>query len=454
MVAARHGAWVGWTGHPDTQAHAVERDDLRLHPIALSRQEVDDYHRGQCASTLSPLYHNRVEPPTFRKRWRDAYREVNQRFAKATADIAAPGGVAWIHDYHLQLVPGQLRRLRPDLLIGFFLHQPFPPAELFLQLPTRTEIISGLLGADLVGFQQPQAAATFLNLANRLLGLPVNDGVVMAGGRRVAVGTFPVPIDAAEVQSLATDPHVQAQAADIRTSLNTPHTIFLAVSRLDEADGIEQRLDAYAELLASQQFDPTHTVLIEVTEPTDADTSRRERLRARIDRRVGQINGDHARVGHPVVHYTHRHLALPERVVLYLAADVMLATPLTAGATLPAQEFLAARTDDAGQLVLSELAATDLDGAIMVNPYDPEALGDAMLAAAADARHTPAALKATRERLRSDSVEQWAGQFLHALGTSVATSTRQQHVHAKLLPVPAAQTQPFIHAAPSTAGRP
>jgi len=422
VVGARRGAWVGWSGLADTPLDPFPVGDLWLHPVPLSQREVDGHYRGYCASGLTPLYHGSVEPPVFADPWHETYREVNARFAAAVAEIAAPGGVAWVHDYHLQLVPARLRRLRPDLLVGFFLHSPFPPAELFLRLPMRSEIMAGLLGADLIGFQHRRSAENFLEAA-RHLGLSTGDDVVDLDDHRVKVGVFPVSINAAEVKDLANDPGVQARAAALRRRLKHPRTMFLAVSRLDPAEGIEQRLSAYAELLAEGRLDPAETVLVQVAEP-DGDGGCHETLRHRVDRKVAEINGLYSRVGHAVVHYVHRELDRAERVALYLAADVMLATPLRGGMTLSAKEFVAARPDDSGHLVLSEFtgAAADLPEAIIVNPYDREGLKQAMLSAVAE-EHGVKAMQAMRERMHGEDAERWAGSFLAVLGSCAASQT-------------------------------
>src|SRR5690606_12372118 len=156
--------------------------------------------------------HDVVAPPVYSRVFWDAYRAVNERFARAAADVADPGAVIWIQDYHLQLVPMILRRLRPDLKIGFFLHIPFPPIELFSQLPWRSEIVEGLLGADLVGFQRPGGASNFLRLCRRLLGLHTHRNEIYVDGRTMRVDAFPISVDFAEFDQLARDPRVQDRA--------------------------------------------------------------------------------------------------------------------------------------------------------------------------------------------------------------------------------------------------
>ena len=153
-----------------------------------------------------------MEQPEYHRRWWDAYQRVNQRFAEATAEVAEQGAVVWVQDYHLQLVPALLRELRPDLRIGFFLHVPFPPPELFMQLPRRAELLRGILGADLVGFQRSQAAHNFAQLVAKVLEVPATDRRIAVEGRVVRVGAFPVSIDTAEMAALATRPDVADRA--------------------------------------------------------------------------------------------------------------------------------------------------------------------------------------------------------------------------------------------------
>ena len=176
--------------------------------MPLSAQEVEDYYEGFSNGTLWPLYHDVVAPPAFHRHWWQAYVKVNERFAEAVAEVAAQGATVWVQDYQLQLLPAMLRELRPDLRIGFFLHIPFPPTELFMQLPWRRRIIEGLLGADLVGFHTPGGARNFRLLAARLTGAQAGPGrnEVTFEGRVVKLGAFPISIDSKALDELAAEP--------------------------------------------------------------------------------------------------------------------------------------------------------------------------------------------------------------------------------------------------------
>lgn len=420
-VAAREGAWIGFSGTPGHPAPAMPFADLWLHPVPLGRRDLDDYYHGHCGATLRPLYHDCGEPAQFRRQWGDAYREINHRFALNAANLARRGATVWVHDYHLQLVPGYLRRVRPDLRIGFMLHVPFPSMERFWQQPIRTRMLQGLLGADLVAFQQPRSAANFLELAGEMTGLRRGEQILRADGRRVAVDTFPTSVDVAAIERLAADPAVRERARSLRQSLGNPRTVLLSTGALDHSDGVERRLEAFAQLLAEGRVDPADTVLVHVTacgEETLVPAAQRDR----VDRQVAQINGLYSRVGHPVVHYVRHELDQAELVALYLAADVMLALPLRQGMTLAAKEFVAARLDHTGRLVLSEFtgAVADLPEAIVVNPYDSEAVRNAICRAVSECELPDRAMAVMRRRLHDRDAGRWAQGFLTALDAATA----------------------------------
>ncbi|MGI5245254.1 alpha,alpha-trehalose-phosphate synthase (UDP-forming) [Dactylosporangium sp. CA-139066] len=426
-VRQSRGAWVGWTGAPDDDPGQFELDGVHLRPVPLSAEEVDQYYEGQSNSTIWPLFHDAVEQPVHRRTWRVTYEAVNRRFAEATAELAAEGATVWVHDYQLLLVPRMLREARPDLRIGFFLHIPFPPVELFMQLPRRADLLRGLLGADLVGFQQSLAADNFLQLAARLLGLEPEGERVEYEGRTVTARAFPISIDMSEIDRLAADPGVQAEARRLRRELGGDRRLFLGVDRLDYTKGIEQRIEAYGELLAAGAVSNDEAVLVQVATPSRLRVAQYQQLRERVEREVGRINGEHGDVGKAPVHYLFQSRTREELVALYLAADVMLVTPLRDGMNLVAKEYVAARRDEQGALVLSEFtgAAAELDGAFVVNPYDVDDLERGMAAALrADPADLAARMRRMRSHVREHDVDRWAREFLDVLGGPVSSLSR------------------------------
>lgn len=427
FLRSRHGAWVGWPGIADADVEEFSDEGMLLHPVRLSSQEVQDYYEGFSNGTLWPLYHDVVVAPSFERSWWDSYVKVNQRFADACANIAADGATVWVQDYQLQLVPAMLRDQRPDLRIGFFLHIPFPPVELFMQLPWRTEIIRGLLGADLVGFHLPGGAQNFLWLARRLVGLEpsraavgvrTRPGLVQFGDRTVRVGAFPISIDAAGLDMISRRKDTMARARQIRADLGNPKKIMLGVDRLDYTKGIDVRLRALGELLEENRLDPADVVMVQLATPSRERVEHYRQMRGSIEGQVGRINGEFARVGHPVIHYLHQSVGRDELVAFFSAADVMVVTPVRDGMNLVCKEYVASRHDLGGALVLSEFAgaAAELTSALLVNPHDLDGVKNALLTALTmDPAEGRRRMRALRRQVLTHDVDRWARSFLGAL---------------------------------------
>ena len=410
--------WVGWGGRVGPAPALPDIGSLRLRPVPLAESELRGYYEGFANTTLWPLYHDAVEQPVFDRGWWETYRTVNRRFAEAAAEVAEPGAAVWVQDYHLQLVPQLLRELRPDLLIGFFMHVPFPPPELFMQLPRRVELMRGMLGADLVGFQRPQAAHNVAQLAAKLLGADGADDAILLDGRVVRTGAFPVSIDVAEMRALSARPSVMSQAKQVRHDLGAHKRVLLSVDRLDYTKGIEHRLTAYSELLRDGRVKVRDTVMVQVAVPSRERVESYRGLRDRIEREVGRINGEYGRVGEPAIHYLNQSFDRADLAALYQLADVMVVTPLRDGMNLVAKEFVAARADDTGALVLSEFAgaAAELEDAFLVNPHDVDGLKETLLRAMdADPADLARRMAAMRKHLTSHDILAWAREYLTVL---------------------------------------
>ncbi len=430
LLRKQRGAWIGWPGVPDSDEEPIVQEGLRLFPVRLSAEDVAEYYEGFSNATLWPLYHDVIVKPEYRREWWERYVDVNRRFAEATSKAAAPGATVWVQDYQLQLVPKMLRMLRPDLTIGFFLHIPFPPVELFMQMPWRTEIIEGLLGADLVGFHLPGGAQNFLILARRLVGANTSRGTVgvrsrfgevQVGFRTVKVGAFPISIDSAELDAKARDRGIRQRAKQIRSELGNPRKIMLGVDRLDYTKGIDVRLKAFTDLLADKRADRTDTVLVQLATPSRERVESYIEMREDIERQVGHINGEYGEVGRPVVHYLHRPVPRDELIAFFVAADIMLVTPLRDGMNLVAKEYVACRSDLGGALVLSEFtgAAAELRQAYLCNPHHTdgvkEAIEQALTQTPEEGRRR---MRALRRQVLAHDVDRWARSFLDALATA------------------------------------
>jgi len=429
VMQSREAAWVGWAGEPGPAPEPFREDRLYLRPVSLTPVEIQEYYEGFSNDTLWPIYHDVIVPATFHRTWWNTYRTVNHRFAQAVAEVAAPGATVWVHDYQLQLVPAMVRALRPDVRIGWFDHIPFPPVELFAQLPWRKELVQGLLGADFLGFQRTADVSNFLRVCRRLLGdSTTHDTVTFTppGGdtsvqRTVRAGAIPISVDFKGLDALARSPEVIARAAEIRASLGNPEILMLGVDRLDYTKGFKQRLKAYEELLQDKAIvSPTVTLML-VALPSREHIDAYRVLREEVEATVGRINGEYSALGSTAVHYLHQFYPRAEMAAMFLAADVMLVTPLRDGMNLVAKEYVACRHDLGGTLVLSEFtgAWNELHEAFTCNPHDIEGLKQTiMLAITTPGDDRRRRMKALRRRVADHDVQRWATRYLESLASA------------------------------------
>jgi trehalose 6-phosphate synthase len=428
MMTKTDGAWVGWHGAPDEALEPFSHGGMDLIPVDLSTDDVELYYEGFSNATLWPLYHDVIAPPEFHRTWWDNYRRVNQRFADAVVQHAEQGATVWVQDYQLQLVPSMLRQARPDLRIGFFNHIPFPPPEIFAQLPWRQAIIEGLLGADLVGFQRPSDAANFMRSARRFIGASVKQQQVHVKGpdgritHIARAQAFPISIAVDQISELAERPDIIERARQIRQDLGNPKTILLGVDRLDYTKGIPHRLKAFEELLKEGRLTVEDATLIQVASPSRERVRQYRLLREEIEGTVGHINGSYDTMQNTAVRYLHHSYPIEEMVALYLAADVMLVTALRDGMNLVAKEYVTARTNNTGALVLSEFtgAADQLKQALLMNPHDIDGLKNTIMRAV----HLPPnesrrRMKSMRKQILDHDVDHWSAEFLSALAETV-----------------------------------
>jgi len=417
------GLWIGWPGDtsrlsPDGLAQ-MERElsDLHCVPIQLSASEVARYYEGFSNEVLWPLFHFLLDRiPSGARDW-ESYRKVNERFADLVASHYQEGDLVWVHDYQLTLVPGFLRRRLPRAKIGFFLHIPFPPTDVFRVLPWREQVLEGMLGADLVGFHTYGFLRHFAKSVVRTLGSGFDIDRIHHRGRSVSLGVFPISIDYQAYQALAREPEVEAQAEQLRAQ-SSGQRVLLGIDRLDYTKGIGRRLLAIERLLEREPHLRGKVRFIQVAVPSRDKVEAYARFRREIEELVGRINGAYGTPSWVPIHYMYR--ACSERTVaaLYRVADVMLVTPLRDGMNLVAKEFVAARVDGDGVLVLSEFAGAfaELGEALSVNPNDIDGMASAIkqaLSMPEDERRTRMA--ALRARVERHDVHRWAGSFLSTL---------------------------------------
>jgi trehalose 6-phosphate synthase len=412
------GAWAGWTGSSGPAPDPFDHDGIAHLPVPISRTQLSSFYDGFCNGTIWPLYHGAIREPEYHRRWWRPYVTVNRRFAELTAESAAQGASVWVHDYQLQLVPALLREMRPDLRIGFFLHIPFPPEELFGRLPWRRQMLEGLLGADVIGFQTQLDAQNFLRLARRYADARVDSGQLQIHGRTVSVDSFPVSTDFDHYSQIASDPKVVKRAVQLHHQVGQGRKIILGVDRLDYTKGIDLRLRAFHELLLRRPEAVRECVLVQLAVPSRGRVSEYRELRSQVEELVGQINGEFGEVGLTPVQYMHRELPFDELIALYRAAEVMMVTPLADGMNLVAKEYVATRFDNSGVLILSEFAgaAEELKSALQVNPHDVDGLAETIdMSLSLPEKEATRRMSRMRDVLSDHTVYDWADSFIAAL---------------------------------------
>lgn len=419
ILQQTRGSWVGWSGIADQRFDPFTHSDINQVPVPLTRVEYEDFYVGFCNGTLWPLYHDSVRAPQFHRHWWRPYEAVNRRFAETAAETLDPDDVAWVQDYQLQLVPQMIRDLAPVHRIGFYLHIPFPPVELFAKLPWRRQVLEGLLGADVLAFQSRSSRTNFSVAARRLAGATGSSSRLEWDGRAVILQVVPIGIDTSVFHELAMSEETARHAAEIRSQLGDPEVVILGVDRLDYTKGIDFRMRALQTLFEHRPALIGKVTFVQIAVPSREDVDEYQQIRADIEGLVGRINGDFAEVGRPPIHYLYRSVPIEELVAYYRAADVMFVTPLRDGMNLVAKEYVATRFDETGALILSEFAgaAEELTQAYLVNPYDLEAMARTL----ADAIETASVrgnkrMRALRRSVGSHDVFWWAEECLGALG--------------------------------------
>jgi trehalose 6-phosphate synthase/phosphatase len=421
--------WIGWPGDvsrlDSIQREKVDRSfkENRLVPVNLTQAEIARHYEGYSNGVLWPLFHYATDKIR-RDSWRDwkVYTAVNQKFAEIAAHHYQAGDILWVHDYQLLLVPKLLRQLRPDAKIGFFLHIPFPSSEVFRILPSREHILTGMLGADLIGFHTYAYLTHFSGALLRILRLESKDGKLQYKGRDVHLGAFPMGIDAAEFNKLSNDENVVIETESIKRG---DCKLLVGVDRLDYTKGLGRRMLAIERLLEREPSLRKKIRLVQVVVPSRTQVEAYDTLKRQLDEFAGRINGAYGTVNSVPIHYLYRSISRRELIALYRAADVMLVTPLRDGMNLVAKEFVASRVDEKGVLILSEFAgaAAELVEALYVNPYDVDRVAQVIKHALTMApEEQRARMRALRRRVGSYDVHRWARAFLDELESVRADS--------------------------------
>jgi trehalose 6-phosphate synthase/phosphatase len=435
LKSDREMLWVGWPGAAATSPEQREALDARLRELStigvhLSAAESQRFYEGMANGVLWPLFHYLLDHvPRVVRHW-DAYVHANQRFCDVVAEHATEDDTIWIHDYHLFLLPSLLRARLPRVRIGFFLHIPFPSSEVFRTLPHRDEVLRGLLGADVIGFHSYDYLRHFSDSLLGSLGLETELDRVEVEDHSVRLGVFPMGIDSDRFDSLGRDPEVLAERERLRDS-QVVEKVLLGVDRLDYTKGLPRKVLAMERLLERSPKYRGRVRLIQIAVPSREHVEAYRALRRDVEELVGHVNGQHSTLQGAPIHYLYRSVPEAQLVATYRAADVMLVTPLRDGMNLVAKEFVAARADGDGVLVLSELAgaASELGEAVIVNPYDVEALAESFdRALSMDESERRERMSALRQKVMGRPVQIWAESFLGAVAETRRDASRPERL--------------------------
>jgi len=414
--------WLGWPGlistDPVEQAGiTASLGKLDMTPLFLNKEELELYYEGFSNKTIWPLFHYFTQFVDYDASFWQAYKQVNQRTADAVLAASDPGDLIWIHDYHLMLVPGMIRARRPDAVIGYFLHIPFPSFELFRTLPWREELISGVLGADLVGFHTYDYARHFISASLRLADVEQSLTQLVYGDRIIQVDSFPMGIDFDKFDSARSRSPVMRQVRELEPRLEG-RKVILSIDRLDYSKGILQRLMGFRRFLELYPEFHEKTKLLMVLVPSRSQVEAYKDLRTKVNEWVGQINGEFSTIGWSPVSHLYRAYGFDSLAALYQLADVCLVTPFRDGMNLVAKEYIACRADESGVLILSEMAgaAEELREAISINPNDIDDIAAALhTALTMPEEKQKESMHKMRERLKRYDVMRWSDDFIHSL---------------------------------------
>ena len=346
-----------------------------------------------------------------------AYQRVNELFAQVVAQHVQPGDTVWIHDYQLMLLPQLVRERIKNVRIGFFLHTPFPSAEVFRVLPQREHVLRGIMGADLIGLHTFEYADHVRRSLRRFLGVESRERSAWIDGREVRIEAHPLGIDVKALREKAFSRSSELSLARYRRRLGDRQVI-LGVERLDYTKGVPLKLEAFRRLLASSPVWRENVVYIQICVPSREEIGSYRELKREVERMVGQINGLFGGPGRVPIHYVYRSIPPEELGALYRLADVAFVAPVRDGLNLIAKEYAACRDDGGGVLVLSEFAgaSSEMGEALRVNPWNMEDTERALRRALEmDYGERNERMVPMHKRVLTNDVHRWIDRFMSAL---------------------------------------
>lgn len=429
--------WIGWPGV--SVENEEEKKQLReclspqhYYPVFLTPQQIQEYYEGYSNSTIWPLCHYFFSYVQHENKCWTTYRQVNELFCETAMSLLTPDDIVWIQDYQLMLLPAMLRKQHPRISIGYFHHIPFPSYELFRILPEKMQLIKGLLGADLVAFHTEDYMRYFMIATQRISGINFSEGEVQLVNRIVHVDAFPMGINFSLYYNAPTTPEVQKFMHKIR-QIQGNIKLILTVDRLDYSKGILQRLKGFTCFLEKYPEYHEKVSLSMVIVPSRSNVEKYADLKNRIDEMIGAVNGKYSTLNWTPIHYYYHSFPLDELVAFYHLADIALVTPLRDGMNLVAKEYIAAKRDRPGVLILSEMAgaALELPEALIINPNDTDEIENALYTALQmPEKEQLAKLRRMQNVISRQTVNKWATDFVFKLKD---IRRKNDQLHQKLI---------------------
>ena len=417
------GVWFGWSGRTterfDGALSTTETDGVTIATVDLEAVDVQEYYNGYANKTLWPLFHYRIDLTAYDRSFGEGYDRVNRRFAETIRPLIEPDDIVWIHDYHLIPMGRELRRLGVRNPIGFFLHIPWPARQLVTTLPRHRQLVEALFAYDLIGFQTTEWLDAFQDYVTHEAGGGVGpDRRVRAFGAAARAAAFPIGIDAESFAS-AVRSDTAVRMYDRMAASTVFRAMIVGVDRLDYSKGLEERFIGYERFLHDFPEYRREVFMLQIAPISRDDVDSYQDLRARLDALSGRINGAYADTDWSPVRYVNRNYRRDELAGIYRAARVGLVTPLRDGMNLVAKEFVAAQNpDDPGVLILSRFAgaALQMKDALIVNPFSPEEVAEALKRALSmDRPERIRRWRALHDGVTGQDVNAWRDSFVSAL---------------------------------------
>lgn len=423
-LAEMGGTWLGWSGKrgTDPSLKGEDFDSISYRTIDLSREDLADYYDGFSNRTIWPAFHYRLDLMAFEPGQREGYLRVNQKFAEAVAAVAGPDDVIWVHDYHLMGLAEDLRAHKLDNPVGLFLHIPFPAPEVAAAIPGHADLFARLFAYDLIGFQTETDRNCFVAYCTGVLGAAARGkGVLSLGPRTLQTGVFPIGIDTDFIADAAAKTARTPLVRRVRDSV-VGGDVLIGIDRLDYSKGLPQRFEAFDRFLRRHRADGVRPTLLQISPPTRTGVAEYREIYEEVTALAGRINALHAEPDWVPIRHLYKSLSRRNVAALLRLSRVGLVTPLRDGMNLVAKEYVAAQNPtDPGVLVLSELAgaASELDGALLVNPYDPEGVA----AAIQSALTMPMGERLERwepmmRHLTAETAQRWSERYLAELSAA------------------------------------